>query len=245
MSRGVAARLPKIAIEAGELFFQRAGVRRFPFSCTTVEQVPRMRGLGSSATIRLGILVGLNRLSQSPFDHLELFRLCAKLEGHPDNAAPSAFGGFTVTRAGEIQRFDVSPQLHFVLLVPDFEIKTPAARKILPAKVGRRAAVESCGNACSITAAFASHNYEHLRGAFADHLHQPFRAKLIPMLPRVTGAAEKAGALGAFLSGSGSTICAITLRNASAVGAAMRRAWKSKAAITLTKADNGGLKIRH
>src|SRR5205823_5167637 len=97
--------------------------------------------------------------------------------------------------------------------IPDFEIKTAKARKALPAKIDRRGAVESCANACAITAAFASRNYEALRGRFGDSLHQPFRQKLIPFLPRVIAAAEKAGALGAFLSGSGSTIAAITLQD--------------------------------
>src|SRR5213075_479537 len=103
------------------------------------------------------------------------------------------------------------PKLKFVLLIPDFEIRTAAARKILPANISRLRAVESAGNAAAIAAAFASRNYEKLRGVFADQLHQPFRTKLIPFLPRAIAAAEKAGALGAFLSGSGSTIAAVTL----------------------------------
>src|SRR6202023_948496 len=107
----------------------------------------------------------------------------------------------------------------FVLLIPDFEIRTSSARKILPAKIARAAAVESSGNASVITAAFAARNYENLRGAFVDHLHQPFRRKLIPILPRVIAAAEKAGALGAFLSGSGSAVCAVTLRTPRKVAA--------------------------
>ena len=40
------------------------------------------------------------------------------------------------------------------------------ARKLLPSKISHAAAVDNCGNACAITAAFASKNYEHLRGAF-------------------------------------------------------------------------------
>ena len=94
--------------------------------------------------------------------------MCAQLEGHPDNAAPASFGGFTVARAGNVQRFDVSPRLYFILLIPEFEIQTEKARKVLPAKVSRIGAVQSCGNACAITAAFASREYEKLRGAFAD-----------------------------------------------------------------------------
>jgi homoserine kinase len=174
---------------------------------------------------------------------LSIFRLCAELEGHPDNAAPSSFGGFTVARGENVQRFDIF-RLKFVLLIPDFEIRTSSARKILPAKIAVAAAAENIGNASVITAAFAARNYENLRGAFVDHLHQPFRQKLIPILPRVIAAAERAGALGAFLSGSGSTICAVALRNPRRVAAAMQRAARSTATkIIVTTADNRGVQI--
>ncbi|PYK29453.1 MAG: homoserine kinase [Verrucomicrobia bacterium] len=237
-------RQEKIVREAANLFFKRTKRRRFEFSCSGKEKIPRCRGLGSSATIRLGVLHGLNELSGRPLDRLSIFQLCAELEGHPDNASPCSFGGFTIVRGENFQRFEVSPRLKFVLLIPDFEISTPAARKILPAKISRTAAVQSAGNAAAITAAFASRGYEKLRGAFVDQLHQPFRTKLIPFLPRVIAAAEKAGALGAFLSGSGSTICAVTLRNPARVTAAMNGAAKSKCEIVITTADNHGVQIR-
>jgi homoserine kinase len=229
--------------------------RAFSFSCSIAEQIPRSRGLGSSATIRLGVLLGLNRLSDNPLDRLKIFQLCADLEGHPDNAAPATFGGFTVVRSiasvslargtwdacPTVQRFAVSPRLHFVLLVPDVEIQTSKARNVLPSKVSHAGAVENCANACALTAAFVSWDYEKLRGVFADHLHQPFRAKLIPFLPRVVAAAEKAGALGAFLSGSGSTICAITLQDRDRIAAAMKCAIGSMSSrIIITRADNHG-----
>ncbi len=236
-------RQEKIVAEAGDAFFRRTKRSRLSFSCSAKEKVPRCRGLGSSATIRLGILHGLNELSGRPLDRLSIFRLCAELEGHPDNAAPASFGGFTVSRAENVQRFPVASKLKFVLVIPDFEIRTTAARKILPAKISRLSAIQSAGNASAIAAAFASRNYENLRGAFADQLHQPFRRKLIPFLPRVIAAAERAGALGAFLSGSGSTICAVTLQNAQKIGAAMKRASKTRAQIIVTTADNHGVSI--
>jgi homoserine kinase len=135
-----------------------------------------------------------------------LFELCAQLEGHPDNAAPAAFGGFTVAKPGApALRCEVAPTLHFVLLVPGFEISTPAARAVLPPQIDHKAAAASLANACRITAAFALQRYDLLRGCLTDWLHQPYRESLIPMLPRVIAAGEKAEALAGFLSGSGST----------------------------------------
>ena len=237
-------RQEKIVTQAADLFFKRTKRRPLAFSCSAIEKIPRCRGLGSSATIRLGILQGLNELCGRPLDRLSIFHACAELEGHPDNAAPCSFGGFTVARGQNFQRFDVASRLKFVLLIPDFEIQTSAARKILPRKILRTAAVASSGNASGITAAFASRDYEKLRGLFVDEFHQPFRVRLIPFLPRVVAAAERAGALGGFLSGSGSTICAVTLRNARKVAAAMKRAAPGRAQTVVTAADNRGIQIR-
>ncbi|PYL24591.1 MAG: hypothetical protein DMF44_04610, partial [Verrucomicrobia bacterium] len=52
----------RIVSDAAERFFKQTRRRAFSFSCSIVEQVPRCRGLGSSATVRLGILLGLNHL---------------------------------------------------------------------------------------------------------------------------------------------------------------------------------------
>jgi len=247
----------RIVSDAAERFFKQTRRHKFSFSFSIAEQVPRCRGLGSSATVRLGVLLGLNRLSGEPLDRLTLFRLCAESEGHPDNAAPAAFGGFTVVQSSgssslargkrracaTVQRFEVASRLYFVLLVPDVEIETARARRILPSKISRVAAVENCANACAITAAFASRDYEKMRGTFCDNLHQPFRAKLIQFLPSVIAAAERAGALGAFLSGSGSAIAAVTLEAPEKIAAAMARAAAAPAHTIIAHADNRGAQV--
>jgi homoserine kinase len=235
------AELTPMANEAAAAFFRTAGMAPFAFHCHIDGEVPRSRGLGSSVTVRLGILHGLNELTGKPLETQRMFEICAALEGHPDNAAPGAFGGFVVSGPGSFERFEVGPELEFILLIPPFEVATPAARRILPAQVDRLAAVRSCRNACRITAAFAAHRYDGLRGAFGDGLHQPFREALVPFLPKVIAAGEKAGALGGFLSGSGSTICCVTLDNGEEIATAMQRACGDKDAYTLrTHADNHG-----
>jgi len=237
--------LPPIVEKAAEAFFAAADLARFPFSWSIEGEVPQSRGLGSSVTVRLGVLSGLNALAGNPLTREQLFGLCARLEGHPDNAAPAAFGGFTVAGGENISRFEVSLALEFVLLIPDFEVATPDARRVLPATLDRLAAVASAANACRITAAFATQDYEKLRGAFTDHFHQPHRLPLIPFLNDVITAGENAGAIGGFLSGSGSTICCVTLKNSDEVAMAMLAASGQKGARTIiTQADNGGMKIK-
>ena len=82
-----------------------------------------------------------------------------------------------------------------------------------------------------------------MRGTFSDNLHQPFRAKLIQFLPRVIESADRAGALGAFLSGSGSAIAAITLEAPEKIAAAMVRAAAAPARAIITRADNRGAQV--
>jgi homoserine kinase len=127
--------------------------------------------------------------------------------------------------------------------VPEFEIETARARRILPSKISRNAAVQNSANACALTAAFASRDYEKMRYTFSDNLHQPFRAKLIHFLPRVIGVAERAGALGAFLSGSGSAIAAVTLKAPEKIATAMARAAGVPAHTIITHADNCGAQV--
>ena len=230
--------------QAARLFFKTIGEEPFPFACTIEGEVPRSRGLGSSVTVRLGVLHALNEFFDRPLKREQLPGLCTELEGHPDNAAPAEFGGFVVARHNRHQKFAIDPRSRFVLLIPPFEVKTSEARAVLPDEINRLAAVESCGNACAITAAFASRKYEHLEGVLSDHLHQPFRAKFVPFLNRVLTAGEQAGALGGFLSGSGSTIACLALRDPEKVAAAMRQAAALPEAETrIVAADNDGARI--
>src|ERR1044071_3396669 len=90
---------------AAQAFFDRSKQKRFPFSCSISGDVPVGRGLGSSVTVRLGVINGLNELAGCPLQRHEIFEICSRLEGHPDNAAPSVYGGFNLVRDGQRQAF--------------------------------------------------------------------------------------------------------------------------------------------
>ena len=243
--RGRGADPGEMAREAADAFFHEAGGKPFAFSWSVTGDVPRSRGLGSSVTVRLGVLHGLNELAGRPLDRRRIFLICAGLEGHPDNAAPAAFGGFTVVPPkGVVQRFPVDKSLRFLLLIPAFEISTPAARKALPNKISLADAVLSVGNAAAVSAAFASGDYARLAGCFGDRLHQPYRERLLPCLSGVIAAAESAGAIGGWLSGSGSTIACITTRQPGKITRAMMAAaGLPDAAVVVVGADNSGVRI--
>lgn len=206
----------RMLAEAAAALFQRARRKPFGFEISITGDVPLARGLGSSVTARLGCVAALNALLGEPLDRPALLEVVTRLEGHPDNGAPAVYGGFTaagmVGDAVRVQRFPVSPRARFVTLIPPFEVPTPEARKLVPSTFSKADTVHSLGRSALITGAFASGDLEQLRGLFDDRLHQPHRTVLIPQLGAVIGAGEKAGAVGGWLSGSGSTIICLVTR---------------------------------
>jgi homoserine kinase len=238
--------LPEIVAEAAGLFFRHSGILPFPFRFTITGEVPRARGLGSSVTVRAGVLIALNHYLNQPFALEQICGLCTELEGHPDNAAAAIFGGFTIVNSAtnRVDRFDIDPEIKFVLFIPDFEVKTSDARRVVPATYPREAVVQNLANVSRIAAAFASKRYNLLQDAFADRLHLPFREPLVPFLGKVLDAATQSGAIGGFLSGSGSTIACLTLSDGEKVAAAMKRsATEANAKVLIVSADNAGAKI--
>jgi homoserine kinase len=186
--------------------------------------IPLARGLGSSsAAIVAGLLIG-NRLHGDPLTAPQLLDLAVAIEGHPDNVTPALLGGLRVCVAGGqgIVQAAVRPArpLQAVLFVPDFPMATAAARGLLPATVPVADAVYNLGRAALLVAALANGDYGLLREATCDRLHQPARAALFPAMPAFFAAALEAGALGAFLSGAGSTLLALVEDGAAPVAAA-------------------------
>jgi len=244
--------------ETAKAFFQYAAngkIKPFGFEAQIEGDIPISRGLGSSVTVRLGVLMGLAELVRDsfPVEHEQLLNLLIELEGHPDNAVPSFLGGFAVcSHASDkpedgftFTRVAVKPELSFVTLVPDLRLKTETARGLLPKEVPFRHAVENVQRTARIAAAFCTQDYAALRGLFIDHLHQPYRKVLIPGFTEILTAAREAGALGSFLSGAGSCLMALTLDQPDAISAAMlemARRHELPARVLVLKADNEGVK---
>jgi homoserine kinase len=233
-------------VESAALFFKRAKKKSFGFRISLTGDVPIARGLGSSVTARLGVVAALNELTGAKLDRPALLDLVTELEGHPDNAAPAIFGGFTaagiVGKSVRVVRCPVSPKVKFVTLIPRFELSTEKARKLVPQSFSKADTVHNLNRAALISAAFALGDYEALRGTFDDRVHQPYREQLIPQLSAVIRAGEKAGAIGGWLSGSGSTIMCLTLDHAEAVAQAMQRQLKDSDVFIL-QADRDGVKV--
>jgi homoserine kinase len=177
-------------------------------------QIPLSRGLGSSAAATVGGVLAGNALAGEPLSTADMLRLATEIEGHPDNAAAVMLGGFvasTSTPAGvEAVRFDAPRELRAVLYVPDLRLSTREMREALPANVPLADAVANLSAVAVGVAGLATGRFELLGRLTVDRLHEPYRAKAYPQLPVMIAAAREAGALGACLSGAGSTIIAFT-----------------------------------
>lgn len=239
--RGLPGRPDRMVDEAARAFFDASPAAPFAFAFEIQGDIPRSRGLGSSVAVRLGLLHGLNALAGDVLGADQLYRICVRLEGHPDNAAPAAFGGFAAARPdGLYFRCDVAPELRFVVLVPAGEVDTDFSRVQLPRDLARADAVVNTANTALITAAFATRQYELLRGSMSDRLHQPYRAQANPHLWPAIEAGTAAGALDGYLSGSGSAVACLTTGDPTPVAAALQSVLP-EARVHVLAADNGGV----
>ena len=240
------ADLPPIVREAAKLFFQRAKFSPVHFEIAITGNIPIARGLGASGALRAATVAGLNELTDARLPKQTILEIITDLEGHPDNASPALLGGCTVAgRVGkEVRclRFPVSPKLKIITLIPNFRVETEEARRLIPQTFSKADTAHSLNRAALIAAAFAAKKYEALRGLFDDRLHQPHRLPLVPLLNEVIRAGEKSGAVGGFLSGSGSAIICLALEKGLRIAAAMKDALPDSEVLIL-KADNRGLQI--
>ena len=189
-----------------------AELPRLRMKCSNT--IPLSRGLGSSAAAISGGLVAANSLLDNPFTPNDLLEMAATIEGHPDNVAAAVLGGLQLVVTDDHQLYtatiDVPEALQAVLFIPDHRIATVDARRVLPAEVSVADAVYNMSRAALLVAGMQSNHPEYLGIATQDRLHQPYRQAIFRRMKVIFEAARNAGALGVFLSGSGSTILALT-----------------------------------
>ncbi|MEW6236564.1 MAG: homoserine kinase [Candidatus Omnitrophota bacterium] len=237
---------------ASSHFHQRAGLEEIPFAIRFENHIPIARGLGSSATIRLAALHGLNQLRKTGVLSETIVQWASELEACSDNVAASFFGGMTasgiINNRLVYQRCDVPNDIDFVAVSPSTPVETDKAR-VFPDLIPRKDAIYTLSRGILLAMAFASRDYAAMENLFEDRLHQPYRQKSIPALNplyEVIQAAQKAGALGGYLSGSGSTVMALTLKNREEVAQAMQNAFANydmDSECRVMKADNQGIQI--
>ena len=175
--------------------------------------VPVSRGMGSSSTCIIGGVLGANALLDYPLSSDEIFMLCTKIEGHPDNIAPALFGGLTASLMLNDKPYNVnyaiSKDFKFCACIPNFELKTSLARSVLPKQVEYTDAIHNISRAVVSLKCFETKNYELLAISLNDRLHEPYREKLIDEYTEIITLSKDAGAIASFISGAGPTIMTI------------------------------------
>lgn len=177
--------------------------------------VPLARGLGSSSTAIVGGLVGANLLAGSPLSQHQLAALATQLEGHPDNVVPALLGGCQLAVYGVNSPLTVCPipwheSIVPILAIPDFELATADARRVLPESYSRTDAIFNTAHLGLLAQALTVGNGDWLKTALCDRIHQPYRKTLIPGYDDIHTAALIAGAWGLVISGAGPALLALT-----------------------------------
>lgn len=209
-------------------FWQRGGYSEPTLSVTMNNAIPLSRGLGSSSAAIVAGLILANYVVGEPMHQRDLIGMATEIEGHPDNVAPALLGGLVVSALKGKQvltaDFPWPQELQLVACAPDFELSTERARQALPAMVAHSDAVFNASRVALLLAALRAGDFNLLRSAADDRLHQPYRMALIPGAAGVIARAQAAGALTTLISGAGPTLLSLVEpdQDASGVGEAMQ-----------------------
>lgn len=211
--------------------------------------IPVGKGLGSSAAAIVAGLALANEWAKLGKSRGELVQAATEIEGHPDNVAAAVLGGFVVNCQTPALSKDGSPDgssdsskdsrvisvklalgapLDIVVVVPDFQLSTSAARAALPAQYTRQDSVFNVQRAALLVAALAQGRTDLIREAMRDRLHQPYRAPLIPGLQEALELRGVPGLLGVALSGAGPSVVAFCSGHTEGVGAAIVACFRAK-----------------
>ncbi|AAC07283.1 homoserine kinase [Aquifex aeolicus] len=230
---------------------QSIGKKPKPLKLIQENRVPPARGLGSSATAIVGGIEAALALHKVELPLKEKLKIAFEFEKHPDNIIPAFVGGFTVCATSEsgviFKKLPFPEDIKIVFVIPDFEVSTSEARRVLPKKVELKEAVFNVQRSALFVSALLTKDYKLLREAVRDKLHQPYREKLVPGLSEAILVSYKEGALATFLSGAGPTICSLTTENEEKIGEAIREVITKfsgyDAQVMVLKARNEGVKV--
>jgi len=171
---------------------------------TVHSDIPVGRGLGSSAALAVAAAAAAGAADP--------FVIGAQVDGHPENAAASTFGGLvtaaTVDGRPTARRLPLDPQLAFVVIVPDRTLLTTDARAALPAQVDHADAAFNLGRMGLLVAGLADRT-QLLPAACDDRLHQGARSGLFPEATALLQGLRDAGAFASCWSGAGPSLVAI------------------------------------
>ncbi len=191
------------------------GEEPFGVSIDIQTEVPVARGLGSSSTCVVAGIMAAAALTGHTVTREELVAMATRVEGHPDNVAPAILGAAVCSftpdgRLPRCLRYDVSDRLRFVTVIPPYEVHTSEARKVVPQEVPLSTAVWQMGRVAGLTRGLETGDASLIADANDDRLQEPYRRALIPDYDAIRETCLAGGAKTMWISGSGSTLMAVT-----------------------------------
>lgn len=181
-----------------------------PMHVTLTNEVPRARGLGSSAAVAAAVAGAALKAAGSEEGTERVFQIVTELEGHADNAAATVFGGLVAVANGGVKRLDLHSSILPVVGIPATPLLTDEARAALSESVPFEVVTRSLSRIAFLIEGLADANAEVLTHAAGDELHELPRASLSPITGELILAAMGAGALHACWSGAGPSALAFT-----------------------------------
>ncbi|HZK37806.1 MAG TPA: homoserine kinase [Clostridia bacterium] len=192
---------------------------------TIDSNIPVSRGLGSSAACILAGIMGANEMAEAQLTKSQILKIATQIEGHPDNVAPALFGGMIVSVYDNdevyFSKIPLNDSVDFYALIPDFTLSTSEARSVLPKQIPFEDATFNIGRVALMIASFFSGNLDLLNVSIKDKLHQKYRGALIYEYDTIMEELDNLQVKGAFLSGAGPTIIAITDKNETVIESAI------------------------
>jgi homoserine kinase len=183
------------------------------FALRCVNRIPHGRGLGSSSAAIVGGIAAAYGMTGTPLDRDRVVELANEIEGHPDNVAAAALGGFTIAWTegdkGRAVRLEPVNGLAAVAYVPGTRVLTKAARGLLPGVVPHGDAAANAGRAALLVTALTSRP-ELLMTATEDRLHQEYREPAMPESLALVHKLRGSG-LPTVISGAGPTVLVLTI----------------------------------
>lgn len=187
----------------------RIGKKAKPLYVGIKQNIPISRGLGSSAAMSIAGICAASMLNGASISKMDAIKLGTELEGHPDNAAPALLGNLSICSGDMIINRRISDKYFFQLWIPEYELRTEEARKVVPLTFERKEVVGNIGSALVGIDGLINGNDEQLIKLSEDNIHEPYRKKLIPDFETIKKYALRKGALAFMISGSGSTCISI------------------------------------
>ena len=191
------------------------GEAPFPISIHIDAHIPVARGLGSSSACTVAGIMAAAALTGRIIGRQEAVSIATAMEGHPDNVAPAIMGSLvcSYTPEGDLPqciRYDVNHHLHFVTVIPPYEVHTEDARKVVPHTVSLHDAVWQMGRISGMARGLETGDAKLIATACQDRIQEPYRKDLIPDYDAVRDLCMAGGAIALWISGSGSTMMAAT-----------------------------------